>query len=246
MYNKTNLKSIRAITTLKYINIKRRCNNSDLVTQLLRFSFAITFMLSGISKAANLEATSQLIDQYCVLLGLDARFGISPYITASLTCSFEIFIGMIALNRKMFLLMLPIYILVISIFSILTCINLVVPLGGIESCGCFGELVHLNAKETFFKNIILLVASFYLAYAHKNEIISYYMNIKDNAPKLGRLFVYYAIAAMFPVCVSVYLDNDVHTHRVLLYYSSIVVCVIFTIFISKCSIITQSSADNRK
>lgn len=103
--------------------MRHRYANSDSVTPILRFGFAITFMLSGISKAVNLEATSQLIDQYCALLSLDLGFGISPYLAAATICSFEIFIGLVALNRKRFLLALPIYIFVISLFAIVTYIN---------------------------------------------------------------------------------------------------------------------------
>lgn len=240
MHTNKAINNSNTIASFGYLNQRKRCAAS-LVTNVLRFVIALTFIISGISKGSNLDSTSQLINQYCGLLGLDGVFGVSIHIISSTICSFEVFIGMLALNKNTFMMMLPIYALTILGFAILTCINLSSPLGGIESCGCFGELVHLDAKETFFKNIVLLIVSFFLTYVHKNEIISYYMNIKDNAPKLRRLFVYNAFAAVFPVCISVYLDNGVHAHRLLLYYSSIVGCVIFTFYLSKCNITIPSS-----
>lgn len=226
-------------------DMRHRYANSDSVTPILRFGFAITFMLSGISKAANLEATSQLIDQYCALLSLDLGFGISPYIVAATICSFEIFIGLVALNRKRFLLALPIYIFVISLFAIVTYINLLAPLGGIESCGCFGELIHLNAKETFLKNMLLLIAAVYLTYKHRHEITQCYMNIKDRMQNFGRTMVLYAITAVFPVCFSSWLDKDVHANRVSLYYSSIVVYAILAVYLSKRGIMRPLSTIDR-
>lgn len=225
--------------------IRHRCANSYIFTQLLKYTFAITFVLSGISKGANLKATSQLISQYCGLLGLDCGLVVSPYILAAVICSFEIFIGMVALNRTVFLLMLPVYIFTISLFTILTYINLVAPLGGIESCGCFGELIHLNAKETFFKNMLLLIAAVYLTYKHRHEITQCYMNIKDRMQNFGRTMVLYAITAVFPVCFSSWLDKDVHAHRVSLYYSSIVVYAILAVYLSKRGIMRPLSTIDR-
>lgn len=147
---------------------------ANLMTGSLRFMIAMTFIISGISKGANIEATAQLINQYWGLLGIDARFVISPVIIAVIICSFEIFIGMLTVNRNTFMMALPICTLTIFGFAILTSINLLSPIGGIESCGCFGELIHLNAKETFYKNIVLLSASVYLLYKHRKTIISRY------------------------------------------------------------------------
>lgn len=137
--------------------------------KFLRFTIALTFIISGISKGTNLEATSRLIMQYCGLLGLNGEFEIPPHIIAATICSFEIFTGLLALNRKTFLMMLPIYTLTIMAFTMLTGINLLSPIGRIESCGCFGELIHLNAKETFCKNIALLAASVYLMYRERQS-----------------------------------------------------------------------------
>lgn len=243
MHNKTNQYSAYTMPIIKVI--RDRCANSNRVTPLLRYAFVITFVLSGISKGANLEATSQLISQYCGLLGFD--WGIivsSPYIIAAVICSFEIFIGMFALNSMVFLMALPMYIFVISLFTILTYINLVTPLGGIESCGCFGELIHLNATETFCKNITLLIASVYMAYKYRDEIAQCYLNIKNKVSNLGRPLILYAVVAVFPVCVSVCLDNGVNVHRMLLYYSSIVAGLILAVYMSKRNMTLLSSAND--
>jgi len=124
----------------------------------------------------------------------------------------------------------------------LTYINLVAPLGGIESCGCFGELIHLNAKETFFKNLLLLIAAVYLTFKHRHEIVQCYMDVKDKTQNLGWTTMFYTVTAVFPVCVSVCLDKGAHAHRVSLYYSSIVAYAILAVYLSKRSITRSSSA----
>lgn len=240
MYNNNTINSTN--TTASFEDLyQRKCCATSLVTNVLRFVIALTFIISGISKGGNLDSTSQLINLYCGLLGLDGVFGVSIHIIAATICSFEIFIGILALNRSTFMMMLPIYTLTILGFTILTCINLISPLGGIESCGCFGELIHLNAEETFFKNIVMMIVVVYLTYKHRCEMAQCYLEIKNKAQNLGWTIVYYAIAAAFPICVSVCLDKDFYAHRISLYYASIVVDVILTVFIFKRSISRLSS-----
>lgn len=213
---------------------------ANLMTGSLRFMIAMTFIISGISKGANIEATAQLINQYCGLLNIDARFVISPVIIAVIICSFEIFIGMLTVNRNTFMMALPICTLTILGFAILACINLLSPMGGIESCGCFGELIHLNAKESFCKNIALLIATAYLIYKHKDTIRTCYKCITNDTRQLRHPFILYTIVSVFPICVSLSLVNEIQINRVSIYYLSCIISLIIVLWISLCDNATPS------
>lgn len=205
---------------------------ANTTNMVLRFAISVTFILSGISKGANIEGTSQLIDQYCGLLCVEGGLGISTYIVAVVICSFEIFIGMLAFNRKIFVVALPIYTLTIMGFTILSCVNLLSPLGGIESCGCFGELIHLNARETFYKNIALLIALVYLICKQRKTITSCCRDVVSHTLKKGKMLAIYAVAAIFPICVSLMLENAINTRQVSLYYISCAFSLIIVLCVS--------------
>lgn len=208
----------------------RRYLTANTTNMVLRFAISVTFILSGISKGANIEGTSQLIIQYLGLLDFNVELGMPSNIIAAIICSFEIFVGMLALNRKTFVLILPICTFAILAFTILTFINLVSPLVGLESCGCFGELIHLNAKETFYKNIVLLLLSFYLICKQRRLILSSYRHIVKHGTNGGSIFVLIALVAIFPICISSIMDNGLFTRTLTLYYLS---CVV-SLFIAAC------------
>lgn len=130
----------------------------DVCLSVLRYIIGLTFMTSGFLKIVNPDATGQLIVQYMGLLGIGySGFPLRPVAIAF--CVGEILIGVMACVRRVFLIIFPIYVVVILFFVIVTYINLTSPYGGLESCGCFGELVHLGATETFIKNLLLLAMS---------------------------------------------------------------------------------------
>jgi len=132
--------------------------STELLFSLLRYSLAVTLIASGMLKALNLNATSQTIIHYLSLL--EIGYSWCPLrLMAIGVCSGEILIGILALFRMVFHLISPVYVMVMAFFVILTYIDLTSPYGGLESCGCFGELIHLNATETFIKNLVLLAIS---------------------------------------------------------------------------------------
>ena len=55
--------------------------------------------------------------------------------------------------------MVWVYTLVLGYFTYITYLNLVSLYGQIESCGCFGEVIHLTPAESFYKNVVLLSLS---------------------------------------------------------------------------------------
>ncbi len=132
---------------------------------ILRLILAVTFIASGVLKALNPDATARTIIRYLSLLGL-ALDGIPIRLMAIGVCIGEILIGISACVRRVFHVISPVYVAVMAAFVILTYIDLTSSYGGLESCGCFGEPIHLNATETFIKNLVLLAISVTLCYSH--------------------------------------------------------------------------------
>ena len=61
------------------------------------------------------------------------------------------------------------FVAMLSLFVYLTGVNLFFPtvIGSIESCGCFGELIHFTPLSSFIKSVILLliaIANLYIVY----------------------------------------------------------------------------------
>ncbi len=130
----------------------------DVWFSVLRYILGLTFVTSGFLKVMNPDATGQLIVQYMGLLGI----GYSGFPLRTVAISFcvgEILIGVMACVGKVFRMVSPLYVMVMLFFLIETYINLTSLYGGIESCGCFGELIHLGPTETFIKNLLLLAIS---------------------------------------------------------------------------------------
>ena len=115
----------------------------------------IVFILSSIFKWIGLKTFAITIDGFCTFLGYDMLYG-HGLILAVVVCTGEMILGIAALvprTRKYAMwLMLP----VMMYFTYITYLNMMDMYGQIESCGCFGEVIHLTPSESFYKNIVLL------------------------------------------------------------------------------------------
>lgn len=82
-------------------------------------------------------------------------------ILSTLTCIMELIMGLCAVKGIMRKKLSLAYVAVLSFFVWLTGINLFFPslMGSIESCGCFGELVHFTPVSSFVKSVSLFVVS---------------------------------------------------------------------------------------
>lgn len=135
---------------------------------IIRYILAACFLLSGLLKIFSLRAFEQEVQLYG-----DAYIGewvrdISLEI-ALLVCVAEIIAGLIAILRIFPILSAFAFVAMLSFFVYLTGVNLFFPtvLGSIESCGCFGELIHFTPLSSFVKSVILLliaIANLYIVY----------------------------------------------------------------------------------
>jgi|GEM_PF-5230163 len=126
-----------------------------------RYLLAIVLLVSGTSKCLYLHGFSVEVSQYSELYVSSALMPFSSQI-AIFICCIEIVLGLFLLLTRFIVLSTSITSMLMLFFLYLTGVNYFFPtsLGRIESCGCFGELVHFSAKGAFIKTLILCTISF--------------------------------------------------------------------------------------
>lgn len=135
---------------------------------VIRYILAACFLLSGLLKIFSLRAFVQEVQLYG-----DAYIGewvrSFSFEIALLVCVAEIIAGLIAILRILPILSAFAFVAMLSFFVYLTGANLFFPtiMGSIESCGCFGEMIHFTPLTSFVKSIVLLataIANLYIVY----------------------------------------------------------------------------------
>lgn len=124
-------------------------------------------MASAILKAVNIPAFSNEIEMYVLSYFPDSLLSLSGVAAVSI-CLFEILFGgllLFAKNQKLTSLLVC---LMFAFFTYLTSINLFCPpiTGSVESCGCFGELIHMTPTMSFIKAVVLLILAILLCIAN--------------------------------------------------------------------------------
>lgn len=121
-------------------------------------SIAFTFILSSTFKWIGLKTFALTVNDFCAFLGLDALYGHGMAL-AIIICTAELLLGIAAFISPLRKYVVLVYTLVLGCFTYITYLNLVSLYGQIESCGCFGEVIHLTPAESFYKNVVLLTLS---------------------------------------------------------------------------------------
>lgn len=133
----------------------------EISVRLLCFLMGIVFLLSSYMKAVNIYSFAQTIDSFSGLLGLNTFYGYGVHL-AILVCACECLMPLLSISLKYRGVVIWCYPFVLALFVYITYVNLTDLYGGIESCGCFGELIHLSPAASFYKNIVLLGFSLFL------------------------------------------------------------------------------------
>lgn len=116
------------------------------------------FLLSGILKLVSLRSFEQEVQLYG-----DAYIGdwvhSFSFEIALLVCVAEIVAAIMALLRQYSLVSAIAFVAMLSFFVYLTGVNLFSPtiMGSIETCGCFGELIHFTPLSSFIKSVALFL-----------------------------------------------------------------------------------------
>ncbi len=116
------------------------------------------FFLSSIFKWIGLKTFALTVNDFCAFLGFNMLYGHGMFL-AIIICSVELVLGIAALIPRLRDYVVWVYLIVMGFFTYITYLNLVSLYGQIESCGCFGEVIHLTPSESFYKNVVLLTLS---------------------------------------------------------------------------------------
>lgn len=132
------------------------CKNINNIVLFYSTNFlALTFILSSIFKWIGLRTFALTVNDFCVFLGLDALYG-HGMLLAIIICTAELLFGIATFMPKIRDYVVWGYPIIMGYFTYITYLNLVSLYGQIESCGCFGEVIHLTPAESFYKNLALL------------------------------------------------------------------------------------------
>lgn len=133
-------------------------NISKTITNVCRLILSLTFIFSGFVKAVDPLGTQYKINDYLEAMHLTAL--LPDYLTLSMSvilsaCEYTMGIMLLfAAHRRV------VSKLILLIMVIMTPITLWLALfNPISNCGCFGDAIELTNWETFFKNVVLLVAA---------------------------------------------------------------------------------------
>ena len=118
------------------------------------------FILSGVMKALNQGAF-----EYEIMLYTDAFLSrdLLPLsgLASIVISAVEIALGAMCWCKRNMLWPSMCLMMMLAFFTWLTSVNLFYPprMGSIETCGCFGELIHFTPKESFYKASLLFIVS---------------------------------------------------------------------------------------
>lgn len=136
-------------------------------TNICRFLLAVLFIFSGFVKAIDPLGTLYKFQDYAVALGVSDFFSDSVfYLFAVLLAIIEFCLGIylfFGIRRRI----APRFVLLMM--SVMTPLTFWLAVANpISDCGCFGDAVVLTNWETFWKNVVLLVAAVSLLKWRKN------------------------------------------------------------------------------
>ncbi len=122
------------------------------------YILSCVFILSGVSKAINVPAFAYEVRMYSDAYLMDG-IGYWSQPIAVLVCAMEILVGLLALRTRYMKICCIVMLLMLSFFVWLTGINYFCPsiMGSVESCGCFGELIHFTPLGAFLKSVTLFL-----------------------------------------------------------------------------------------
>lgn len=188
--------------------------NKEKIRTALRITLGVCFILSGVMKAVNVYSFAQEIRLY-IEAYMDSYFVQWTVEIAVAICAIETITGLLALRKKYAPIVSIVFLGMMSFFVWLTGINLFYPslMGSIESCGCFGELIHFSPLASFVKSVVLwgmAVMNYELRIT--NYLLSFFNSRKPwrNILRDGTLYVTLVTGALPPVYSYLFFENMEH------------------------------------
>ncbi len=152
-----------------------------LINRLSRYLLAAVLLLSGGSKLFYLQGFATEVSLYSELYVSSILVPWS-YAIALVVCCVEIGLGILLYNRRFALYSIFVVFALMTFFLYLTGVNYLSPtiFGSVESCGCFGELIHFSAKGSFTKAVILWIVAFVVFLLSIKNISKYLFSVSSN------------------------------------------------------------------
>ena len=121
---------------------------------LCRVLFALTSILSGALKLLDPVGTGLIVKEYLDFMHLGALEPAAVWLGIALATA-EFLIGVCVLSGLRIRIVSWVALILTAFFTGLTLYLMLY--NPISDCGCFGEAIHLTNKQTFLKNVVLLV-----------------------------------------------------------------------------------------
>ena len=130
--------------------------NDHKLVNWLKITLGIVFIGSSILKIISIQSFSLEVGQYIDLYMPQWLHGRNMLCSIGV-CASELFVGLLVFCKGFEKTMIFLSIVMLSFFVWLTGVNLFFPtvFGSVESCGCFGELVHFTPIGSFIKSLVL-------------------------------------------------------------------------------------------
>jgi uncharacterized membrane protein YphA (DoxX/SURF4 family) len=169
----------------------------NILIQIVRILTGALFIFSGFIKANDPMGFGYKMDEYFGVFGMDWAKPLALSLSI-FVCIFEIVLGVMLLIGSKRNLTLTLLFLMIVFFTFLTWYSATYE--KVTDCGCFGDFLHLEPWQSFYKDLALLVAIVILFFGRKfiNPIFS---------PKLemGVLVIVTLASIAFPIYTYNYL-----------------------------------------
>ena len=135
-----------------------RCKIKWFWVNLCRLLLSLTFILSGFVKAVDPRGTQYKLEDYAEAFQVNGWISEYLYLPASMLLAIvEFCLGIylfFGIRRKMTTWLLLLMMLVMTPFALYLALA-----NPVSDCGCFGDAFKLTNWETFYKNVVLLIAA---------------------------------------------------------------------------------------
>lgn len=144
--------------------------------KIVRIALACVFLYSGFTKAIDPVATSITFDDYFTSFHMSFMQPLSMFFAFCMTAA-EFTLGFMMLFRIKIRFTSVCYLIFMVFFFFLTLwlavaehleMNYGYNFGVVHDCGCFGKAVKLTNKETFLKNVVIMVPTLIVFFKRKN------------------------------------------------------------------------------
>lgn len=211
------------------------CKNVNNVVQGIWVVLLSVFLLSSVLKAVNINSFALEIRLY-----LDAYFWDLKSVVSELwgafridmvgaigVCVIEMLVALLAIKCEYRRVASVCFFFILTFFVYLTVVNRFFPtiMGSIESCGCFGELIHFSPLASFVKSVVLWMLSLVLLFC------TFKSKIPWNVGKLFRdryLYICLATSLVLPLYSLWFFEVLSHTIYIVGY---VALCLVLTAFI---------------